>query len=193
MIPQLKKEYLERVKPALTEKFKYANPNQVPKIDKIVINTCVGKEADRKKAVEDAVEELGRITGQKPVATIAKISVANFKLREGESIGAKVTLRGRQMYEFLERFIKTAVPRIRDFRGVPSKSFDGRGNYAIGVADQTIFPEVELDKIKRNIGFDIIIVTTANTDNEARELLELMGMPFRKPTKAAEPAEPAAV
>jgi len=186
MIPQLKKEYEERVKPALIEKFAYANPNQVPRIDKIVINTCVGKEADRKKAVEDAIEELGRITGQKPVATVAKISVANFKLRAGESIGAKVTLRGRQMYEFLERFIKTAVPRIRDFRGVSPKSFDGRGNYAIGVADQTIFPEVELDKIKRNIGFDIVIATTADTDAEARELLEQMGMPFRKPTQVVE-------
>ncbi len=187
-LPTLQKEYRERVIPALTEKFNYANVNQVPKVDKIVINSCVGKEADRKAAVEDVLAEIAKITGQQPIPTVAKKSVANFRLREGDQIGAKVTLRGRTMYEFLERFVRTAMPRIRDFRGVSPKSFDGRGNYAIGINDQTIFPEIELDKVKRQIGFDIIITTTANTDDEARELLTQMGVPFRKIGKKSDQA-----
>lgn len=185
MTPALLTEYKQRVMPALQKKFGYANVHQIPRIEKVVVNTCVGKESDRKQAVEDAVEEIGRITGQKAVATKSKKAISNFKLRAGENIGARVTLRGPRMYEFLERLIKTAIPRIRDFRGVNPRAFDGRGNYCLGVTDQTIFPEVELDKVKRNIGFDVIIVTSATTDNEARELLVEMGMPFRKPAKAA--------
>ncbi|QQL45833.1 50S ribosomal protein L5 [Sulfuriroseicoccus oceanibius] len=179
-LPTLQKEYRERVIPALKEKFNYANVNQIPVIEKVVINSCVGKEADRKAAVEDVIAEIAKITGQQPVPTRAKKSVSNFRLREGDAIGAKVTLRGRTMWEFLERFIRTAMPRIRDFRGVSPKSFDGRGNYGIGINDQSIFPEIELDKIKRQIGFDIIITTSAKTDDEARELLRLVGVPFRK-------------
>jgi large subunit ribosomal protein L5 len=185
MTPNLLTEYKQRVMPALQQKFGYANVHQIPKIEKVVVNTCVGKESDRKQAVEDAVEEIGRITGQKAVATKSKKAISNFKLRAGESIGARVTLRGPRMYEFLERLIKTAIPRIRDFRGVNPRAFDGRGNYCLGVTDQSIFPEIEIDKVKRNIGFDVIIVTSATNDNEARELLSEMGMPFRKPAKAA--------
>jgi len=185
MTPALQTEYKERVLPALQSKFGYANIHQVPKIEKVVINTCVGKENDRKQAVEDAVEEIGRISGQKAVATKSKKAISNFKLRAGELIGARVTLRGPRMYEFLERLIKTAIPRIRDFRGVNPRAFDGRGNYCLGVTDQSIFPEIEIDKVKRNIGFDVIIVTSAKTDAEARELLAEMGMPFRKPAKTA--------
>lgn len=185
MTPALLTEYKQRVMPALQEKFGYANVHQVPKIEKVVVNTCVGKESDRKQAVEDAVEEIGRITGQKAVATKSKKAISNFKLRAGENIGARVTLRGPRMYEFLERLIKTAIPRIRDFRGVNPRAFDGRGNYCLGVTDQTIFPEIEIDKVKRNIGFDVIIVTSATNDHEARELLTEMGMPFRKPAKSA--------
>ena len=185
MTPTLLTEYKQRVMPALQKKFGYANVHQIPKIEKVVVNTCVGKESDRKQAVEDAVEEIGRITGQKAVATKSKKAISNFKLRAGENIGARVTLRGPRMYEFLERLIKTAIPRIRDFRGVNPRAFDGRGNYCLGVTDQSIFPEIEIDKVKRNIGFDVIIVTSATNDNEARELLVEMGMPFRKPAKAA--------
>ncbi|MFM7181565.1 MAG: 50S ribosomal protein L5 [Verrucomicrobiales bacterium] len=185
MTPALLTEYKQRVMPALQKKFGYANVHQIPKIEKVVVNTCVGKESDRKQAVEDAVEEIGRITGQKAVATKSKKAISNFKLRAGENIGARVTLRGPRMYEFLERLIKTAIPRIRDFRGVNPRAFDGRGNYCLGVTDQTIFPEIEIDKVKRNIGFDVIIVTSATNDGEARELLVEMGMPFRKPAKAA--------
>lgn len=185
MEPNLLTEYKERMAPALQEKMGYKNPNQVPKIEKVVLNCCIGKAPERKKAVDDALEELALITGQRAVITKAKLSVSNFKLRQGEIIGAKVTLRGRRMYEFLERFIKTAIPKIRDFRGVSAKSFDGHGNYTIGVGDQTIFPEVELEKVKENVGFDITIVTTARTDEEAKALLIEFGMPFRKPGKAA--------
>ncbi len=185
MTPALYTEYKERVVPALQAKFGYANVHQVPRIEKVVVNTCVGKENDRKQAVEDAVDEIGRITGQKAVPTKSKKAISNFKLRENELIGARVTLRGPRMYEFLERLIRTAIPRIRDFRGVNPRAFDGRGNYCLGVSDQTIFPEVELDKVKRNIGFDVIIVTSAPNDAEARELLAEMGMPFRKPAKTA--------
>lgn len=182
--PKLLQHYRETVIPALRESQGYSNVNQVPKIEKIVINTCVGNAAERKQAVEYATEELGKITGQRPSVTKARKSVANFKLREGDPVGARVTLRGQRMWEFLERFLHTAVPTIRDFRGISPKSFDGRGNYAMGVADQSIFPEVELDKIKQNVGFDLIFVTTANSDDEARALLSEMGFPFRK--KAAE-------
>lgn len=189
MTPALLTEYKERVVPALTAKFGYANVHQVPRIEKVVVNTCVGKESDRKQAVEDAVDEIGRITGQKAVPTKSKKAISNFKLRADELIGARVTLRGPRMYEFLERLIKTAIPRIRDFRGVNPRAFDGRGNYCLGVHDQSIFPEVEIDKVKRNIGFDVIIVTSAVNDDEARELLAEIGMPFRKPAKAT----PAAV
>ena len=183
--PTLLKNYKESVVPALTEQLGYANAHQVPKVEKVVVNCCVGREPDRKQAVQDAVEELGLITGQKAVTTFAKKSVANFKLREGEAIGARVTLRGVKMYDFLLRLMCMAIPRVRDFRGVSPKAFDGRGNYTLGISDQTIFPEVELDKVKRNLGFDVTIVTSATTDDEARALLKEMGMPFRDVKKAA--------
>jgi len=186
MTPTLLQDYKDKVVPAMKARFGYTNIHQVPKITKVVVNTCVGRETERKQAVEDAADEIGRITGQKPVVTKAKNAISNFKLRAGDPIGAKVTLRGARMYEFLERLMKTALPRVRDFRGVSLKAFDGRGNYCLGVNDQTIFPEIELDKVKRTIGFDIVIATTAPTDDEARALLAEMGMPFRKPAKAAE-------
>jgi large subunit ribosomal protein L5 len=176
--PELLNEYRTRVVPALREKHGYANVSEIPKLTKVVVNTSIGSANDVKEALEIAKNEIALITGQKPVETIAKKSIANFKLRQEQAIGAKVTLRGRAMYEFLERLIKMSLPRIRDFRGVSPKAFDGRGNYTLGVADQTIFPEVELDKIKRNVGFDITIVTTAKTDAEAKTLLSELGMPF---------------
>ncbi len=173
----LRKHYLGEVVPKLMESQKYTNRHQVPKIEKIVINMGIKSDLG-KEAVEEARTELGMITGQRPLVTNAKKAISNFKLRKGQPIGCKVTLRGERMYEFLERFIGTALPRQRDFRGVPSRSFDGRGNYTIGVSDQTIFPEIELDKIKRQQGMDITIVTTASSNGEAKELLKLMGMPF---------------
>ena len=176
--PELLNEYRSRVVPALKEKHGYKNVNEVPKLTKVVVNTAIGSANDVKEALEVAKSEISLITGQKPIETIAKKSIANFKLRQGQAIGAKVTLRGRAMYEFLERLIKMSLPRIRDFRGVSPKAFDGQGNYTLGVADQTIFPEVELDKIKRNVGFDITIVTSARTDAEAKTLLSELGMPF---------------
>ncbi len=179
------KRYREQVVPALQEKFQYGNVHQIPKIEKIVLNSSFGREEDRKGALEATMEDLGRITGQRPVPTRSKISISNFKLREGDVIGTKVTLRGRQMWEFLDRFINVAAPTIRDFRGLSPKSFDGRGNYTCGINDHTIFPEIELDKVKRQVGFDMTIVTTAKTNEEAKELLTLIGMPFRKPTEAA--------
>jgi large subunit ribosomal protein L5 len=183
------RDYRERVIPALKERHGYKNPHQIPKIEKVVVNTSIGSQQDVKAALEDAKAELALITGQRPAETRAKKSIANFKLRKEQAIGAKVTLRGERMYEFLERLIKAALPRIRDFRGVSPRAFDGRGNYTLGVPDQAIFPEVELDKIKRNIGFDVTIVTTAQTNEEAKSLLSEMGMPFsdraRKP--AAQP------
>ena len=182
--------YKTQVVAALREKRGYANVHQVPRIEKVVINTCIGSQADGKQALEDAKAELGLITGQKPAETRSKKSIANFKLRQHQAIGAKVTLRGERMYEFLERLIKTALPRIRDFRGVSTRAFDGNGNYTLGVKDQTIFPEVELDKIKRNLGFDVTIVTSATTDAEAKALLTELGMPFTDKTKKA-PAAPA--
>jgi large subunit ribosomal protein L5 len=187
---ELYKEYKERVVPALKEKHGYKNPHQVPRVEKVVINTSVASHQDVKAALEDAKEELGLITGQKPAETRSKKSISNFKLRKNQPIGAKVTLRGPHMYEFLERLIKTALPRIRDFRGVSPRAFDGKGNYTLGVSDQSIFPEVELDKIKRNIGFDVTIVTTARTNDEAKSLLSELGMPFTD--KAKKPAAKAA-
>jgi large subunit ribosomal protein L5 len=184
------RDYKERVMPALQQQHGYKNPHQVPKVNKVVINTSVGSQSDVKQALEDAKTELALITGQKPAETRAKKSISNFKLRKDQAIGAKVTLRGSNMYEFLERFIKAALPRIRDFRGVSPKGFDGHGNYTLGVSDQSIFPEVELDKIKRNIGFDVTIVTTAQTNEEAKSLLTEMGMPFSD--RARKPAAPAA-
>lgn len=186
--PELLIEYRERVIPALREKHGYTNLHAIPKVQKVVVNTSVGAGSDSKEALEIAKSEIGLITGQKPVATLAKKSISNFKLRQGQAIGAKVTLRGRIMYEFLQRLIKTALPRIRDFRGVSPRAFDGRGNYTLGVTDQSIFPEVELDKIKRNIGFDVTIVTSASTDAEAKSLLTELGMPFSD--KAKKPPAP---
>jgi large subunit ribosomal protein L5 len=183
------KHYKERVMPALRERHGYKNVHQIPKVHKVVVNTSVGSQADVKQAVEDAKTELALITGQRAAETRAKKSIANFKLRKDQVIGAKVTLRGEMMYDFLERLIKTALPRIRDFRGVSPRCFDGQGNYTLGVSDQSIFPEVELDKIKRNIGFDVTIVTTARTNEEAKSLLSELGMPFSDRVKkpAAEP------
>jgi len=171
-------EYKEKVVPALIQSRGYKNVMEVPKIEKVVVNCCIGSSVDTKVALEDAFNEVQMITGQRPVKTKSTKSIANFKLREGQEIGVKVTLRGPIMYEFLERLIRTALPRIRDFRGVSPRAFDGRGNYTLGVKDQTIFPEVELDKVKRNLGMDITIVTTARKNDEAKELLALFGMPF---------------
>ena len=179
------RDYKDRVMPALQKQHGYKNVHQVPKVEKVVINTSVGSQSDVKQALEEAKMELALITGQQAIETRAKKSISNFKLRKDQAIGAKVTLRGERMYEFLERFIKAALPRIRDFRGVSPRCFDSHGNYTLGVSDQSIFPEVELDKIKRNIGFDVTIVTTARTNDEAKSLLGEMGMPFsdraRKP------------
>lgn len=158
------------------------NIHEVPKLEKIVINCSVGSQGERKQAVEDAVNEVSLITGQKPIVTKSKKAIANFKLREGENVGVKVTLRGPKMYDFLMRLVRTAIPRIRDFRGVAPRSFDGRGNYTLGVTDQSIFPEIELDKIKRSLGFDITFVTSTNSDDHAREMLRALGMPFRTRT-----------
>jgi large subunit ribosomal protein L5 len=191
MAVELHQFYRDRVIPALKEKHGYRNVNQVPKVDKVVVNTCVNTDTDVKQALEDAKVELGMITGQKPAETRSKKSIANFKLRQHQAIGAKVTLRGARMYEFLERLIKTALPRIRDFRGVSTRAFDGNGNYTLGVKDQSIFPEVELDKIKRNIGFDVTIVTTATNDAEAKSLLTELGMPFTDKAKKQQPAKAA--
>lgn len=191
--PILLKHYKEKVVPALTKTLGYTNPHQVPRLEKIVVTTCMGKAADRKVAVDDAVIEIGKITGQKPSITYSKKAVANFKLRAGEPLGARVTLRGERMWDFLFRFINVTAPNIRDFRGISPKGFDGRGNYAVGFADQAIFPEIELDQIKRQIGFDIIFVTTAKTNEEGRELLVELGMPFRDLKKAEETTEGAAV
>jgi large subunit ribosomal protein L5 len=184
------KHYQDRVVPALRERHKYKNVHQIPKIQKVVVNTSVGSQPDIKQAMDEAKAELALITGQTPAETRSKKSIANFKLRKNQIIGAKVTLRGDRMYEFLERLIKAALPRIRDFRGVPARCFDGHGNYTLGVTDQTIFPEVEMDKIKRNIGFDVTIVTSARTDEEAKSLLSEMGMPFADRAKKTAPASP---
>ena len=177
---RMRKQYTEEVVPALIKRFGYKNINEVPRLEKIVLNMSLGDCKDNSKSLQQAVEELKMIAGQKPVITQAKKSVANFKVREGMNVGAKVTLRGNRMYDFLDKFISIALPRVRDFRGISSKSFDGRGNYAVGVKEQLIFPEIEFDKVEKVRGFDICIVTTAKTDEEARELLKLIGMPFAK-------------
>jgi large subunit ribosomal protein L5 len=178
MPAELYEYYKSHVVPALKSQRGFKNVHEVPRVAKVIINTCVGSQADVKQALEDAKEELTLISGQKPAETRSKKSIANFKLRQHQAIGAKVTLRGTRMYEFLERLIKMALPRIRDFRGVSPRAFDGRGNYTLGVPDQAIFPEVELDKIKRSIGFDVTIVTTAKTNEDAKVLLAELGMPF---------------
>ena len=177
---RLKTMYSADVAPALMKKFNYKSVMQIPKIDKIVINVGCGEARDNPKAVDAIVGDIGKITGQKPVVCLAKKSVANFKLREGMPNGVKVTLRGERMYEFLDRLFNLALPRVRDFRGINPNSFDGRGNYSLGVKEQLIFPEIEYDKIDKVRGMDIIFVTTAKTDEEARELLTLMGAPFAK-------------
>ncbi|MFK3587485.1 MULTISPECIES: 50S ribosomal protein L5 [Lactobacillus] len=173
-------KYNEEIAPALTKKFNYTSSMQVPKIDKIVLNMGVGDAVANAKNLDEAVEELTLISGQKPLITKAKKSIANFRLREGMSIGAKVTLRGDRMYDFLNKLINVSLPRVRDFRGVSTRSFDGRGNYTLGIKEQLIFPEIDFDKVNRTRGLDIVIVTTAQTDEEARELLTQFGMPFAK-------------
>jgi len=177
---RLKEKYLNEVSPALMSKFGYKSVMQLPKVEKIVINMRVGDAVQNSKALDAAVEELTIITGQKPVVTKAKKSIAGFRLREGMPIGAKVTLRGERMYEFLDKLISISLPRVRDFRGVSKKAFDGRGNYTLGVKEQLIFPEIDYDKVSKVRGMDIVIVTTANSDEEARELLTQFGMPFQK-------------
>ena len=177
---RLKETYRSEVAPALMKKFEYSSVMQIPKIDKVVINVGCGEARDNPKVVDAIISDLAQITGQKPVTCKAKKSVANFKLREGMVIGVKVTLRGEKMYEFLDRLFNLALPRVRDFRGINPNSFDGRGNYNMGVKEQLIFPEIDYDKIDKVRGMDICVVTTANTDEEARELLTLMGAPFEK-------------
>ena len=176
----IKEKYENVVKPELIKAFNYTSVMEVPKIDKIVVNMGIGDAVFNPKVLDDAVEELQLLTGQKPVITKAKKSISNFKLREGMPIGAKVTLRGERMYYFLEKLISIALPRVRDFRGISGNSFDGRGNYTVGVREQIIFPEISLDKVKKVRGMDIVIVTTAKTDQEGRALLSQLGMPFRK-------------
>ena len=185
MEPSLKTFYYSKVVPALKTKLGVTNVHQVPKVEKVVLNCSFGKAADRKQAVEDATNDLRTITGQKPIVTKSRIAISNFKLREGEPVGVKVTLRGRMMWEFLERLIKMALPVVRDFRGVSPRAFDGNGNYTLGITDQSIFPEIEIDKVKRQLGYDICIVTSATTDEQGRELLRALGMPFRDQKAAA--------
>jgi len=177
---RLKDKYVNEVAPALQEEFKYKSCMQMPKIEKIVLNMGVGEVKDNPKALENAMRDMGIICGQKPIATVATKSVAAFKLREGMKIGCKVTLRGENMYNFLDKLISISLPRVRDFRGINPNSFDGHGNYAMGIKEQLMFPEIDFDKIDKVRGMDIIIVTTAKTDEEARSLLSLIGMPFRK-------------
>ncbi len=180
MTSRMQVKYKEEIVSALMERFKYRNIMEVPKLDKIVINIGLGSAKDNPKVLESALRDLEIISGQKPVITTAKKSIANFKLREGMKIGTKVTLRGEKMYDFLDRLVNIALPRVRDFRGVSASSFDGRGNYALGIKEQLIFPEIVYDMIDQIRGMDIIIVTTAKTDEESKALLELLGMPFKK-------------
>lgn len=180
MSSRLKEQYQTEMVEAMMKKFGYKNKMQVPKLEKVVVNMGVGEAKENAKVLESAIADLEKITGQKAVTTKAKKSVANFKLREGMSIGCKVTLRGERMYEFVDRLINLALPRVRDFRGVNPNAFDGRGNYALGIKEQLIFPEIEYDKIDKVRGMDVIFVTTANTDEEARELLTQFNMPFTK-------------
>lgn len=177
---RLKEFYKKSVAPELKNQFGYTNLNEIPKMEKIVLNMRLGDVKDNSKSFNLAVEELGIISGQKPIVVKAKNSVSNFKVREGMNLGAKVTLRGIRMYEFMDRFISIALPRVRDFKGVSPKAFDGKGNYAVGVKEQLIFPEIAYDKIEKIRGFDVVFVTTAKSDREAKALLELMGMPFAK-------------
>ena len=177
---RLQETYQNEIAPAMQKKFGYKNVMQIPKLDKIVINMGVGEAKENAKALESAVKDMQIIAGQKPVITKAKKSIANFKIREGLAIGCKVTLRGAKMYEFADRLINLSLPRVRDFRGVNPNAFDGRGNYALGIKEQLIFPEIEYDKVDKVRGMDVIFVTTAKTDEEARELLTLFGMPFSK-------------
>jgi len=179
-LSRLKEQYLNEIVDAMTKKFGYKNVMEVPKLDKIVVNMGVGEAKENQKVLESAMKDMEAITGQKAVVCKAKNSVANFKIREGMGIGCKTTLRGEKMYEFADRLINLALPRVRDFRGVSADSFDGRGNYAMGIKEQIIFPEIEYDKVDKVRGMDIIFVTTAKTDEEARELLRLFGMPFAK-------------
>ena len=185
MKPRLQRHYEERVRPKLMEEFGFDNPFRVPKIEKIVLNVGYGDAPKNPKILESFVAEMTQIAGQKPVVTRARTAISNFGIRQGMGIGASVTLRGARMYEFLDRFINTAVPRIRDFRGLPTRSFDGRGNYSVGIKEQMIFPEIDYDKVQQVHGMDIVIVTTTNKDNEAYALLRELGMPFRGETPVA--------
>lgn len=177
---RLRDTYKNDIAPALMKKFNYKSVMQIPKLDKVIINVGCGDARDNSKVIDSVMEEIAMITGQKPVVTKARKSVANFKLREGMNIGVKVTLRAEKMYEFVDRLFNTALPRVRDFRGINPNSFDGRGNYALGLKEQLIFPEIDYDKVDKVRGMDIIFVTTAQTDEEAREMLTLFGAPFRK-------------
>jgi large subunit ribosomal protein L5 len=179
-VPRLKAEYNDRVKSALKEEFSYQNVMEIPKLEKIVLSRGVGAAVADKKLIDHAVDELSSITGQKAVQTISKKDVASFKLRKGMPIGAKVTLRGYRMYEFLDRLITSALPRVRDFNGIKANGFDGRGNYNLGITEQIIFPEIDIDKVNRIAGMDITFVTTAKTDKEAKSLLTELGLPFKK-------------
>ena len=190
--PRMKAIYEDRIVPAMQDKFGYANALEIPRLEKIVLNMGVGEATQDKKKVDQAVSEMELIAGQKPVVTKAKKSIAQFKLREGMPIGCKVTLRRERMYEFLDRFITIALPRVRDFRGLNPKSFDGRGNYACGIKEQIVFPEINYDRIDKVRGMDVIVTTTAKTDDEARELLRLFGFPFPQDEAAAEPQRQAA-
>ena len=176
---RLKEQYVNEIAPALNKKFGYKSVMQIPKLDKVVINVACGEAKENEKILEAVMKDLGQITGQKAVVCRAKKSVANFKLRQGTPIGCKVTLRGERMYEFVDRFFNVALPRVRDFRGINGNAFDGRGNYALGLSEQLIFPEVEYDKVDKVRGMDVIIATTAHTDEEARELLRMFNMPFK--------------
>jgi len=179
-VARLKEFYQKEIVPALMEKFQYKNIMEVPKLEKVVINMGVGDAKENPRFLESAIEDLSLIAGQKPVVTQAKKSISNFKLRQGMKIGAKVTLRGDRMYEFVDKLLNVALPRVRDFRGVSDRSFDGRGNYSLGIREQLIFPEIDYDKVEKVRGMDIAFVTTAKTDEEAREFLRLLGMPFAK-------------
>jgi large subunit ribosomal protein L5 len=188
MQPTLQALYVQLI-PELKSKLGVSNIHEVPKLEKIVINCSIGSQSDRKVALEDAVADLTAISGQKPVVALSTKAIANFKLRQGEPVGCKVTLRGRRMYDFLLRLTRTAMPRIRDFRGISPKAFDGRGNYTLGIRDQSIFPEIELDKVKRTLGYDITFVTTTGIDDHARVLLKSLGMPFREAKAKVEVTE----
>jgi large subunit ribosomal protein L5 len=177
---RLKEKYLQEVKPAMQSKFGYQNVMEIPRLLKVVVNMGVGEATQNPKALDAAVQDMTAITGQKPVITRAKKSIAAFKLRQGVAIGAKVTMRGSRMYEFVDRLVNTALPRVRDFRGISPKGFDGRGNFTMGLKEQLIFPEIDYDKVDKVRGMDIVFVTSAKTDEEARALLKLMGMPFRE-------------